>query len=214
VPTPSAAISNPAPRTAAAATAAERARAPLRTRSETRPADAHPPQYAVRKPAATSPASTSAPPGGSTSAESAGAAAALPAPVPAAIPPALAAAPSAPPPLPAATTVAPPSPSVEITAAIATYARAIESRDVAELRRAYPGITTAQQRGFEQFFEAARALRASFDVTDIQVNGSTAEAHMVGAYDYEANGRKEHQPVSFQASLRRDGGRWRLVSVR
>ena len=110
--------------------------------------------------------------------------------------------------------VATPNPSVEIASVIAAYARAIESRDVSEVRRAYPGLTTEQQRGFEQFFEAARSLRASFAVTDLQVSGPSAEAHLVGAYDYEANGKREHQPVSFQASLRHDVGKWRLVSVR
>jgi hypothetical protein len=76
-------------------------------------------------------------------------------------------------------------------------------------------MSDAQQRGFEQFFAAARSLRVTFEVSGLDVTGATAEANLVGAYDYVADGKTEHQPVSFRAGLRRDaGGTWRLVSVR
>ena len=39
-------------------------------------------------------------------------------------------------------------------ALVAAYARAIESRDIGAVRRAYPGITSEQARGFEQFFRS------------------------------------------------------------
>ncbi|HWJ23066.1 MAG TPA: hypothetical protein VNS52_12000, partial [Gemmatimonadaceae bacterium] len=105
--------------------------------------------------------------------------------------------------------------SVDIAAAVAAYARAIESRDIAAVRRAYPGMSDEQQRGFEQFFAAARALRVSFTVSGLDVSGPTAEANLVGAYDYVAEGKTEHQPVTFRAALRRDAeGTWRLMSVR
>jgi serine/threonine-protein kinase len=118
---------------------------------------------------------------------------------------------------PAATTLAPPpaNPSADVAAAVAAYARAIESRDIGAVRRAYPGMSDEQQRGFEQFFAAARSLKVSFEVSGVDVSGPTAEANLVGAYDYVADGKTEHQPVSFRAALRRDaGGTWRLMSVR
>ena len=108
------------------------------------------------------------------------------------------------------------NPAVEIGAVVAGYARAIESRELAAVRRAYPGISAAQLRGFEQFFDAARSIRATFVVSRVEVANQLAEATVTGAYDYVSDGKSQHQPVNFQATLRRDssGGGWQLVSVR
>jgi serine/threonine-protein kinase len=128
----------------------------------------------------------------------------------------------APPPAPAPTVKAPeaqpaarPSPREEIASVIAAYARAIESRDISAVRRAYPGITGDQARGFEQFFQSARSINVTFRVTDVDANGNSADAHLAGSYEYvTSEGRTERQPVSFSASLRYDGSSWRLTSVR
>jgi len=104
---------------------------------------------------------------------------------------------------------------VEIAGAVAAYARAIESRDVAEVKRAYPGATAQQLKGFEEFFGAVRSLRATLAVTNLDVNGASAEAHLTGAYDYvTSDGKNQRQPLAIQASFRRDGGAWKLMSVR
>jgi eukaryotic-like serine/threonine-protein kinase len=104
-------------------------------------------------------------------------------------------------------------------AAIATvinaYARAIESRDLAAVRRLNPGLTSAQQNGFDQFFRAVRSIRARLTVVSSDVSGNNAEARLTGAYDYvTTKGENVHQPLSFQATLRRDSGVWRLTAVR
>jgi serine/threonine-protein kinase len=118
-----------------------------------------------------------------------------------------------PPPVPAA-----PSPAVTgaaINAIIASYARAIESRDIAELRRAYPGMTTDQRRAFEDFFGSTRSLRAALAVSDLQVDGASAEARLTGTYEYVTTaGNTERRPVSFRATLRREGEAWKLMVVR
>lgn len=78
----------------------------------------------------------------------------------------------------------------------------------------YPDISSAQQHGFEQFFDAARTLRVSFSIASLDVSGNSADAHVVGSYDYTGtDGRAQRQPVTFHASLRQDGGAWRLVAV-
>jgi len=131
------------------------------------------------------------------------------------------------PPTPASSAITPPqvapikpaapvaNPSAEIEAAVAAYARAIESRDVAEVRRAYPGITPAQASGFEQFFATIRSLRAAFSVSSLDVNGATAEGKLAGTYDYLTNaGKSERQSVTFQATFRHDANGWKLASVR
>ena len=108
-----------------------------------------------------------------------------------------------------------PAPREEIASAVQAYARAIESRDIGAVRRAYPGITSDQARGFEQFFQSARSINVTFRVTDVETSGNSADARLVGTYQYmTADGKSERQPVSFSASLRYDGSSWRLTSVR
>lgn len=103
----------------------------------------------------------------------------------------------------------------DIEAAVTAYARAIESRDVSEVRRAYPGITQAQSTGFEQFFGSVRTLKATFALSSLDVNGTAAEGKLSGSYDYVTTaGKNEHQSVAFQASFRRDATGWKLASVR
>jgi hypothetical protein len=99
-----------------------------------------------------------------------------------------------------------PPPREEIATTVAAYARAIESRDISAVRRVYPGITSDQARGFEQFFQSARSINVTFRATDIETNGNSAEARLVGTYQYvTSEGKSERQPVSFSASLRYDG---------
>lgn len=114
------------------------------------------------------------------------------------------------------TVAAPPPPNpADIGPAVQAYARAIESRDVGAIRRVYPGLTAGQQRGFEQFFESARSINVTFRVTNVESSGSSADARLIGTYEYvTATGQSQRQPVNFAATLRHDGGVWKLVSVR
>jgi predicted Ser/Thr protein kinase len=131
-----------------------------------------------------------------------------------------AAQPAAPQPQPAAPAVVDPRPTVvdprpAIESAIADYARAIGSRDLVEIRRVYPGITAAQQRAWEQFFQSVRTVKANFSIAQLDVTDAAAEVSVVGIYDYvDRSGRAEHRPASFRATLRRDGGAWRMSAVR
>ena len=121
---------------------------------------------------------------------------------------------------PPPTTSIPPSrpaanPAAEINQVVAAYARAIESRDIATLRRAYPGMTDAQRSAFEGFFRDTRSLNASLGVSGLEVNGSTAEARLTGTYEFvTSSGTPERRPVSFRASLVNEGGVWKLMMVR
>ena len=114
-------------------------------------------------------------------------------------------------PVPAATA---PS-AADIAPTVQAYARAIESRDIGAIRRVYPGLTSSQQQGFEQFFQAARSINVTFRLANVEASGASADARLVGTYEYVTTaGKTERQPVSFAATLRHDGNGWRLVSVR
>jgi serine/threonine protein kinase len=122
---------------------------------------------------------------------------------------------SAPPPVQTAPAQPASNPSAEIAAVVAQYARAVESRDVGELKRLYPAMSASQASSFEEFFRSVRSVRAAFSMSGLQVEGSTADAKLIGTYDFvTSNGRNEHQPLTLQASLRKDGNSWRFVSIK
>jgi hypothetical protein len=114
-----------------------------------------------------------------------------------------------PPPVPA-------DPRVQIEKTIAAYARALESRDAGQVRRVYPGISTSQQRGWEDFFKDVRNLKADLHVTAVNVQGETADAVVDGVYvfDNATTGRVERRPVTFHASFVAEPAGWRLNAIR
>ena len=103
-----------------------------------------------------------------------------------------------------------------IRAAVSAYARAIESKSLPDLQRVYPGMTGMQQRGWEQFFQLVREVKAELSAQQLSVAGEAAEAQVTGTYLYlnTSTGRQERQPVSFHASFKRQDGVWRIVQVR
>jgi uncharacterized protein YjdB len=120
----------------------------------------------------------------------------------------------APPPVPTA-----PSPAAmrqQIVDAILAYGRALESRNIAQIRQAYPGLTTAQERGWRDFFQVAQNLRVSLGVTDLQQSLDAADATVTGTFEYRdsQSRRDQRQPVSFHASLERSATGWRITSIR
>ena len=137
-------------------------------------------------------------------------------------PPAAAAPPVvAPPPPPSPVPVPTPAPRAadlgpEIRSVVAEYAGAIESKSLADLQRVYPGMTPVQQRGWQQFFQLVRDVKARLSVGQLRVSGGTADAQITGTYTYlnTSTGRAESQPVSFHASFSHEGGRWRISQVR
>jgi len=124
------------------------------------------------------------------------------------------------PPVPSAPNAAPATTSpanaaTEIGTVIEAYARAIESRDMGQLRRVYTTITSDQASAFSDFFSSTRGLRAVLAVRNVQLDGNKATAHVEGTYEFTTTaGRVQQQPVTFQAEFRHDGGSWRLVNVR
>jgi serine/threonine-protein kinase len=124
------------------------------------------------------------------------------------------------PPAPLAESTPPPKPvdpTPEIRGVVAEYADAIEAKSLANLQRIYPGMTGVQQRGWEQFFQLVRDVKARLAVARLDLSSSgTADAQISGTYTYHntSTGRMENQPVSFHASFKNEGGRWRMSQVR
>ena len=123
-----------------------------------------------------------------------------------------------PPPPPAAPPVTHPAadPRVEIKALIADYARALESRDLSEIRRAYPGVTAAEQTTFTQFFASVSDLKAELTISRLVMAGTSADALVNGVYEYREvkTGRARRDATAFRATLVQDSTGWHLTSIR
>jgi eukaryotic-like serine/threonine-protein kinase len=106
--------------------------------------------------------------------------------------------------------------AADIAPAVEAFARAIESKDIGAIRRVYPSLTGDQQRRFEQFFQGARTINASFRIANMSASGtSAADAQLVGVYEFvTVAGKTERQPVSFAVTLAQEGRTWRLTSLR
>jgi hypothetical protein len=127
--------------------------------------------------------------------------------------------PPAPPPAPVPQPVAPPTaadPRPDIQKVIAEYAAALESRDIEQVRHAYPGMTAAQQGSWQTFFDRVRNLKATLGIAGLNVTGASADATISGVYEYDnaSTGRAERRPVTFRATLARDGNGWRITAIR
>src|SRR5947208_3031422 len=120
--------------------------------------------------------------------------------------------PAAPPPV----THPPDDPRVEIKGLIGDYARALESRDLAEIRRVYPGLTSAEQATFAQFFESVSDLKAGLTIDRLIIAGSSADALVSGVYEYRdtKTGRGRRDTTSFRATLVQDSTGWHLTAIR
>ena len=84
------------------------------------------------------------------------------------------------------------------------------------IRRVYPGLSPAQSQEWEDFFRGVRDVDVDLKVTTLEVSGDSAAAQLAGVYLFEDPGtrRERRENVAFQAQLRREGGRWRIASLR
>jgi hypothetical protein len=77
-------------------------------------------------------------------------------------------------------------------------------------------MTAQQAQEWGEFFMNARTLRADLRVTSLDQRGDEAEVGIEGAYTYDdmESGRGARRPVTFRATLVREGSSWRLTALR
>jgi hypothetical protein len=109
-----------------------------------------------------------------------------------------------------------PDPTPQIRALFAEYGKAIEARSVEAIRRTYPGLLPEQAREWEEFFRGVTDIEVELNLTGLKVTGDAAEAGLAGVYIFRnpSTRRTQRETVAFQASLRREGNRWRIASLR
>jgi serine/threonine-protein kinase len=103
-------------------------------------------------------------------------------------------------------------PRVEIESLIENYRRAIESRDLSELRRAYPGMTFEQERAWRDFFGNVSELTADLRIIEMEPSDDAMRARVEATYRYRMN-RSQTQTFVFTATFRRTAQGWQLSSV-
>jgi hypothetical protein len=92
---------------------------------------------------------------------------------------------------------------------IAAYARALQSRDITEVRRAYPGMTQQQETQLRQSLPNLQT--ATLNVESIEEQGDVVTAMVRGQYVFTFDGRPQQAPVSFRATFERAGAGWRMT---
>ena len=130
-----------------------------------------------------------------------------------------AAPPSAPPPpaVSPATPAPPADPSPRIRGLFAQYAAAIETRSVAAIRQAYPGLTDKQAGDWTQFFKAVNDVKVALQMTRLDVRNDAGDVELAGVYVFTDPGtrRTREDSVNLHSTVRRDGrGAWHIESVR
>ena len=88
----------------------------------------------------------------------------------------------------------------------------LESRDLDQLRRAYPGLTQQQENAWRAFFENVESLSVTLDIKSIDISGDTATADVDAVQAYRA-GRQQSQRSSFRALLKRAATGWRITQI-
>ncbi len=103
-----------------------------------------------------------------------------------------------------------------ITDVVDSYARALESRDIAQVRRVHHGLTSEQERQLRSALDVMRDLKANLRITSLEEAGDRATADVSGTYTfYNASTRREEQaPVTFRAIFERGPDGWRLTQTR
>jgi serine/threonine protein kinase len=101
----------------------------------------------------------------------------------------------------------------ELVKTIRSYAAALEAKDVAAVRRVYPGMTSERDQQLRQSLPNFKGLKVNLTVVDIQLGGTEATAVVTGAWDFTLDGKKTELPANNTYTLSRRGG-WVITDIR
>jgi serine/threonine-protein kinase len=124
-------------------------------------------------------------------------------------------------PIASAVTPVEPAPSVSppvdhrpaIERVLENYRRAIESRDLAQLRAAYPGLTAQQERAWRDFFGSITHITATLTIRSLETAGDQAQARIAVTYEYRARANQT-QDLDLTAALQLRPSGWQITAIR
>ena len=135
--------------------------------------------------------------------------ASVPAPPPSA--PAPRAAPAAP---PAASAAAAESDDAAIRRTLATYALAVEKKDVSLFRTVRPGLSAAEEGRLRDSFKQIESQQVTLEIEDIRVEGRTATVRLTRKDSLVVGGRRQTQNSRQVLRLEKTGADWIISEFR
>jgi hypothetical protein len=107
-------------------------------------------------------------------------------------------------------------------AVVATYLRAIQARDTSLMRRVYPNADAQHMKRWQTTFDDARGpIQVTGSAPQIagtprDAAGAQVEASVKNSVRFSSKAARADLtiPVTFIAVLQRDGGTWRITSIR
>jgi serine/threonine protein kinase len=96
----------------------------------------------------------------------------------------------------------------------ATYARAIEEKDIALFRSIKPNLSREEERRLQEGFRAVTSQRVNLTVLSLDRRGDEASVVVRRQDTIQAGGRQQTTESQQTMTLARTGGRWAIVQIR
>jgi len=98
----------------------------------------------------------------------------------------------------------------QITATIAAYAQALQSRNLARVRELYPTVPAS----VEQSLSGMDDLQVRLNVGQVDFSEAGATAQVTGSFTYRDRGKREVLPANNRYRLERRGTGWVITEIR
>jgi hypothetical protein len=105
------------------------------------------------------------------------------------------------------------SDDTEIRKVVATYARAIETKDLALFRSVKPNLSAAEQRRVEEGFRAVASQQVNVTILSIEQRGQDASVHLRRRDTIQVAGRAQTTESQQTMILTRSGGGWVIREI-
>jgi hypothetical protein len=97
---------------------------------------------------------------------------------------------------------------------VASYARAIEEKDVRLFRSLKPNLTREEQRRLEDSFRTVQQQSVNVTIQSIDRKGDGAVVSLRRRDTFQAGGRQQQTESQQTLTLRRSGGTWTIVEIK
>jgi hypothetical protein len=97
---------------------------------------------------------------------------------------------------------------------IASYARAIEDKDIRLFRSLKPNLSREEQRRLEDGFRAVQKQSVNVTILSIDRRGDDAVVMLRRRDTVQAGGRQQQTESQQTIALRRGGGAWTIVEIK
>lgn len=97
---------------------------------------------------------------------------------------------------------------------VATYAHAIETKDLALFRSVKPNLSGDEQRRIEEGFRAVASQRVAVTITSIEIRGQDATVRLRRHDTIQAGGREQTADSMQTMTLVRGAAGWTIRDIR